>query len=410
MQEYHVIVIGGGPAGATVAALVAQHSHKVLVCERDAFPRFRIGESLMPGTYWTLQRLGVFDKMKKSPFTRKYSVQFYTKSGKAASPFYFNENEPEERAQTWQVLRSDFDKLMLDNARNKGAEVLHGVNVLDVLFDGERATGVRVKMPDKSVQDFKASVVVDASGQSALLSRKLKISRREPCLENAAIFSHFRGAARDCGIDEGATIIFQTENDDSWFWYIPLHNDVVSIGVVGHIDYLLTSRKKDAQAIFDEELTKCKALIPRLESATQLFPVKVTKEFSYKADRTAGDGWVLIGDAFGFLDPIYSSGIFLALKSGEMAADAINEAFEKNDFSAAQLGKFEAELLTGVEAIRKLVYAFYNREFSFARFLKKYPECRKDIINILVGNVYRESVNGLSVRLEEFVGGLENAC
>ena len=262
MREYHVIVIGGGPAGATVAALVAQHSHKVLVCERDAFPRFRIGESLMPGTYWTLQRLGVFDKMKKSPFTRKYSVQFYSKSGKAASPFYFKENEPEERAQTWQVLRSDFDQLMLDNARSKGAEVLHGVNVLDVLFHGKRATGVRVRMPDKSVQDFKANVVVDASGQSALLSRKLKISRREPCLENAAIFSHFRGAARDCGIDEGATIIFQTENDDSWFWYIPLHNDVVSVGVVGHIDYLLTRRKKDAQAIFDEELTKCKALGP----------------------------------------------------------------------------------------------------------------------------------------------------
>lgn len=403
MQTYDVIVIGGGPAGATVAALVAEQGHKVLVCERDEFPRFRIGESLMPGTYWTLQRLGIFDKMKKSPFTRKYSVQFFGKSGKAATPFYFNENEPEERAQTWQVLRSDFDQLMLENARAKGAEVLHGVNVLDVLFEDGQAVGIHAKMPDKSIQDFVASVIVDASGQSALLSRKLGISKREPCLENAAIYSHFKGAVRDRGIDEGATLILQTENGDSWFWQIPLHDDVVSVGVVGHIDYLLTGRKQSAQEIFDEELRKCKALAPRLENAEQLFPVKVTKEFSYKAERIAGNGWVLIGDAFGFLDPIYSSGIFLALKSGEMAADAINEALERDDFSSKQLGKFAPEFLNGVEAIRKLVYAFYSREFSFAHFLKKYPECRKDIINILVGNVYREPVNGLTRRLDEFV-------
>ncbi|MFQ5651106.1 MAG: NAD(P)/FAD-dependent oxidoreductase [bacterium] len=402
MNKVDVIIIGGGPAGATTAALVAETGRKVLVLERDQFPRFRIGESLMPGTYWTLQRLGLFDQMKKSAFVKKRSVQFYGRSGRAGAPFYFSENEPGERAQTWQVLRSEFDQLMLENARQKGADVRHGVQVVDVLFEGERAVGVRARLQDKSIQAFYAQVVVDASGQRALLSRKLRISTEEPRLQNAAIYSHFEGAARDEGIDGGATIIFHTQDGSSWFWYIPLHRNVVSIGVVGHIDYLLRRRKQGARAIFDEELAKCPALSPRLAGARQLFPLKTTKEFSYTADRIAGPGWVLVGDAFGFLDPIYSSGIFLALKSGEMAADAINDAFENDDFSAARLGAFAQEYLAGAEAIRKLVYAFYTREFSFARFLKQYPHCRKDIINILVGNVYREPVNGLFERMEAF--------
>ena len=396
-EPYDVIVIGGGPGGSTVATLVAEKGYRVLLLERDKHPEFKIGESLMPATYWTFKRLGVIEKLKASHFPEKYSVQFYSSSGKASAPFYFYRNDPHESSMTWQVLRSEFDQMLLENAQEKGAEIQRGVSVHEVLFDGEKAVGVRAKLADGRIEEFSAKVVVDSTGQSALISRKLKISTTEPQLKKASIFTHFEGGIRDEGIDEGATLILHTENKDSWFWYIPLPYDRVSVGVVGDLGYLLQDRRGSDgilshQAIFDEELAKCPALQPRITGAEQLFPVKVTKDFSYRANRIAGDGWVLVGDAFGFLDPVYSSGLFLALKSGEMAADTINEALEKEDFSAAQLGRFGTDFVAGMEAIRKLVYAFYTKDFSFARFLKRFPECQQGIVDILSGNVYRTDV------------------
>ena len=405
-QSYDVIVIGGGPAGSTTATLVAEKGHRVLLLERDKEPRFKIGESLVPATYWTFKRLGLLEKLKASHFPKKYSVQFYSGSGKSSKPFYFFENDSHESSVTWQVLRSEFDQMLLDNAAEKGAEVQRGVSVHEVLFDEDKAIGVRAKLANRNIEDLSASVIVDSTGQSAFISRRLKINKIEPELRKASIYTHFEGGMRDEGIDEGATLILHTVNKDSWFWYIPLPYDRVSIGVVGSIDYLLQNRrsldgKLDYQAIFEEELDKCPALKRRIKhshaehgkEATQLFPVKVTKEFSYRASQIAGDGWVLVGDAFGFLDPVYSTGLFLALKSGEMAADAINDAFEKDDFSGERLGKFGPEYVEGMEAFRKLVYAFYAQEFSFARFLKAHPECQQGIIDILSGNVFTKDVS-----------------
>lgn len=390
--HYDVIVIGGGPAGSTTAALVAEYGHRVLLLEREAFPRFQIGESLMPGTYWSFKRLGLLDKLERSAFVKKYSVQFFSSSGKGSAPFYFFKHDPHESSITYQVLRSEFDLMMLDNAREKGAEVVQGTSVHRVHFDGDRATGVQIKDRSGQVEDILADVLVDATGRSALISRKLKTKTVEPKLKKASIFTHFKGGMRDEGIDEGATLILHTRDKDSWFWYIPLPDDVVSVGVVGGLDTLLQKRGGTPQEIFDEELAKCIPMCERLASADQLFPMKVTQDFSYRSRTAAGEGWVLVGDAFGFIDPVYSSGVFLALKSGEMAADAIHEAIEKRDFSAEQLGKWVPEFLPGMEAIRKLVYAFYSKNFSFAKFLKAHPECIDGVINILKGDVYREDV------------------
>ncbi len=409
-QNYDVIVIGGGPAGSTAATLIAQKGQRVLLLERDGEPTFKIGESLIPATYWTFKRLGMLNKLRSSHFPQKYSVQFFTRTGKSSAPFYFFETNPHESAVTWQVLRSEFDQLLLDNAIEKGVEVRRGVSVRKVLFDGEKATGVVAQngttsqqsssRPDgksKNLETIHSTVVVDSTGQRSLIGKQLNLNTVEPNLKKASLFTHYEGAHRDKGIDEGATLIMHTEEKDSWFWSIPLPYNRTSVGVVGALDYLLQSRrdsdgKLNAQNIFDEELEKCQPLKQRLNGAKQLFPIQTTKDFSYRASKIAGENWVLIGDAFGFLDPVYSTGLFLALKSGEMAADAIIEAFDENDFSETQLGSFGQKFVDGMEAFRKLVYAFYTKEFSFGRFLSEYPEHLGGIVDILSGDVYRRDV------------------
>ena len=403
-QNYDTIIIGGGPAGSTAATLIAQQGYRVLLLERDAEPTFKIGESLIPATYWTFKRLGMLEKLRASHFPQKFSVQFFTRTGKATNPFYFFDTNPHESAVTWQVLRSEFDQMLLDNATEKGVEVRRGVRVRKVLFEGDRAVGV-VSQNGKNGQShgknnletIHGTVVVDSTGQRSLIGRQLDLNTIEPNLKKASLFTHYEGGHRDEGIDEGATLILHTEEKDSWFWSIPLPYNRTSIGVVGELDYLLQNRREpdgklNAQKIFDEELERCQPLKQRLEGAKQLFPIQTTKDFSYRASRIAGDNWVLIGDAFGFLDPVYSTGLFLALKSGEMAADAIIEAFRENDFSETQLGSFGHTFVAGMEAFRKLVYAFYTKEFSFARFLSEYPEHLGGIVDILSGDVYRRDV------------------
>ena len=405
-HNYDIIVIGGGPAGSTVATLVAEQGHRALLLERTSTPQFKIGESLIPATYWTFKRLGMLEKLRASHFPQKYSVQFYSRSGKASNPFYFFQTNPHDSAVTWQVLRSEFDQMLLDNAKEKGVEIRRGTGVREVLFQGDTATGVVTQNVDGTRETLNATVIVDSTGQRSLIGRQLNLNTTEPNLKMASLFTHYEGGHRDEGIDEGATLILHTEEKDSWFWSIPLPYNRTSIGVVGELDYLLQNRrdadsKLNFQKIFTEELAKCAPLQQRLEGANQLFPIQSTKDFSYRASRIAGNNWVLVGDAFGFLDPVYSTGLFLALKSGEMAADVIIEAFHKNDFSEAQLGSFGPAFVKGMEAFRKLVYAFYTKEFSFARFLSEYPEHQGGIVDILSGDVFRKDVTHIFPAMAE---------
>jgi flavin-dependent dehydrogenase len=393
MISTDVIVIGGGPAGSTAATLIAQHGYKVTLFERERFPRFHIGESLIPETYWVLGRLKMLDKMKKSHFIKKYSVQFVNANGKLSAPFYFHDNKPHECSQTWQVARSEFDLMMLRNAAEQGAQVHEMTRVLEVLFENERAVGVRIRKEDGTLEEVRAKVVVDASGQSAMLQNRFKLRLWDPVLNKGAVWTYWEGAYRDTGRDEGATLVIQTPNKQGWFWYIPLHNDIMSVGVVAPFDYLFKGRGSHEQTYL-EEVDRCPAVKERVRAAKRVTGYFATKDYSYRSRQVAGDGWVLIGDAFGFLDPLYSSGVLLALKSGELAADAIAEGLSRGDVSAAQLGKWGDQFNRGVDRMRRLVCEYYDG-FSFGKFVRNYPHLKNTVTDLLIGDLFTERVDAV---------------
>lgn len=401
--ETDVIVIGGGPAGATAATLIAQSGAGVQLFEREKFPRFHIGESLIPETYWVLERLNMLPKMKKSHFVKKHSVQFVNATGKLSAPFYFWDNKPHECSQTWQVVRSEFDQMMLENAREHGVTAHEGIRVLDVLFEGDRAVGVRIQDEEGGRHEVRAQVVVDASGQSGMLQNRFKLRVWDPVLNKGAIWTYWEGAYRDVGRDEGATIVIQTPNKQGWFWYIPLHNNRVSLGVVAPFDYLFKGRGSHEQTYL-EEVAKCPAVQERTSNANRVTGYFATKDYSYRATKWAGPGWVTIGDAFGFLDPLYSSGVLLALKSGEMAADAVVEGLKLGDTSGEQLGKWGDLLNQGIDRMRRLVCEYYDG-FSFGKFVKTNPHLTGRVTDLLIGDLFTDKVDEVWKPMEELYEG-----
>ena len=400
-HPYDAIIIGGGPSGCSAASILAEQGHRVLVLEREKFPRYHIGESLIPFCYGPLERLGLVGKMKSSCFQRKYSVQFVQPNGKASQPFYFfTRYDRETIASTWQVLRADFDLMLMEHAREKGAEVIEEISVKELLREGDRVVGVRAQKKSGEVVEFRAPITLDCTGKESFAAVRNGWRQKDPYLNKVAVWTYYKGSKREPGIDEGQTTVAFVP-DKGWFWHIPQHNDMVSVGVVAEGKYLTRGGVKNPKDIFHREVGENQWIKEHLSEGESTGDYYITSEYSFHSRHCGSEGLLLVGDAFCFLDPVFSSGLMLALKSGVLAADAVHEAIVARDFSPARFANYAATLRQGIENMRKLIYAFYNPNFSFKDVIMKYPDVAGDITDCLSGDVNKD-LGRLWKCIEEF--------
>jgi len=400
-NSFDAVIIGAGPAGSATAAILAEYGHRVLIVEREKFPRYHIGESLLPFTFQPLQRLGLIDKMRASAFVKKYSVQFVSPSGRASQPFYFfNRYDRDTVAQTWQVLRSEFDQLLLDNAREKGAIVREETTVHELIREDQRVAGVRAETKGGGVVEYRAPITLDCSGKEAFCAVRNHWRTKDPGLNKIAVWTYYKGAQRDEGIDAGATTVAYVP-EKGWFWYIPQHNDRISVGVVAEGKYLTRGGVKSSEAIFKREIEENQWIKQHLARGEQIGSYFLTSEYTHHSKHCGMAGLLLVGDAFAFLDPVFSSGVMLALKSGTLAGEEVHKAIVEQDFSPGRFAEYGRYIREGVENMRKLVYAFYNPKFSFRKLTDKYPDAVGSVTDCLSGDVNKD-FSQLWRQIEEF--------
>jgi flavin-dependent dehydrogenase len=388
-----VLVIGGGPAGTTAATMLARRGRKVVLIDKARHPRFHIGESLIPFCWYTLDRLGLARRMEQSRCVKKFSVQFVGTSGADTRPFYFFEHLHHPSAVAWQVLRSDFDTMLLDNARANGVDVIEGEKAERMLLENERVVGASTRNESGGVQERRATLTIDASGRDAIAPAQFGWRLLDEELNRFAVWTYFRGALRDPGIDAGATTVASVPGG-GWFWYIPLHDDVISVGVVQKKEHLFQPGEGGSQEALERvywRMVKTNPWVERhLAQGERCDEFRVTNEYSYRSRHCSRDGLVLAGDALSFLDPIFSSGVYLALRMGELVAEASEAALAVGDVSAGRFADYGASVSAGVHAIRRLVYSFYAPDFTFSQAVKRDPASRVDISDLLIGNFFRD--------------------
>src|SRR5436190_2443876 len=387
-ENYDAIVIGGGPAGSCSSAILGEYGHRVLVLEREKCPRCHIGESLIRFTLGPLERIGLIPKMKTSHFVKKYSVTFVQPDGRRSQPFYFFARYDRETvAQTWQVLRSEFDQMLLDNAREKGAEIREETAVNRLLMDGEQVVGVEAtdRCTGRTYK-VRAPITLDCTGKEAFTANKRGWRMRDPYLNKIAVWTYYKGSKREPDIDEGATTVAYVP-EKGWFWHIPQHDDMVSVGVVAEGKYLTRGGVKEPREIFHREVEENQWIKDHLAEGESTGEYFITSEYSRRSRYCAAPGLLLVGDAFAFLDPVFSSGVMLALKSGHLAGEAVHEGLVNGDLSPEHFAPYGRAIREGVENMRKLVYAFYDPAFSFREVIKAHPEAGGMITDCLSGDV-----------------------
>jgi flavin-dependent dehydrogenase len=356
-ERFEVIVIGGGPAGASVATELARKGRHVVLCEREQFPRFHIGESLLPCSMPLFERLGVLPELERR-FLPKYGAEFVTLDAKLSRHYPFAEGLVEGSASAFQVDRAEFDQVLLDNAAKAGVDVRQGAHVTRFDTDTRRAY-VSGRRDSGDRFEIEADFLVDATGQKSLVAGRLGLRRMDTALRNFSVFSHYKGAKRYTGKREGDISVVLAPQ--GWWWVIPLKNDRTSVGYVAPAK-AQRGRKLD-EAFLNEEIAASEFLRDRLEGAERVAPVRTISDWSYSSERMVGDRWLLVGDAATFIDPVFSTGVYLGMIGAFRAAEAIQRAFERRRFSAVEFAGYERWVQRGVGTYRKFVRGFYQPQF-----------------------------------------------
>jgi flavin-dependent dehydrogenase len=401
LQQTDVLVIGGGPAGSTVATLLARRGHHVTLLEKERHPRFHIGESLLPANLPLLEQLGVAEQVRAIGM-QKWGAEFVSPWDGRQQDFRFAEAWDKSMPYAYQVRRSQFDEILIRNAAQAGAHVIEGCRVRSVEL--QRGARVEAHHQDGRRQHWQARYLVDASGRDTFLASNLGVKRRNPRHNSAAIFGHFSGAERNPGERAGHISIYWF--DHGWFWFIPLHDGASSIGAVVW-PYYLKSRSVPVQEFFLATIAQCPPLARRLANATLISEVEATGNYSYSSTRSHGEGYLLLGDAYAFIDPVFSSGVLLAMHSAFVGADAVDACLRTPSRARAALREFDRSLRCGPREYSWFIYRVSTptmRELLLApRNLLRMKEA---MLSVLAGDIFGSTPIWGSVRAFKLTYGL----
>ena len=386
-SECDVAIIGGGPAGSTAAALLAERGYRVTLLEKAHHPRFHIGESLLPANLPLLEKLGVADEVKAIGM-EKWAAEFVSPWHEHKQTFEFSFALDKSMPMAYQVRRSEFDEILIRNASRKNARVVEGCQVHDVNFLPDNAGAlIQARHDDGSAETVHARFVLDASGRDTFLGNRFKAKRRNKKHNSTAIYGHFTGAERNPGRAEGNITIFWFEH--GWFWFIPLADGTTSVGAVSWPYYLKTRNKKSLEQFFQETIALCPPLNKLLQQAKLTSPVEATGNFSYVCDRTHGSNYLLLGDAYTFIDPVFSSGVMLAMHSAFVGADTVDTCLRHPQKAASALKKFDRMMRVGPKEFSWFIYRVTNptlrNMFMGPRNVFRVQEA---LLSVLAGDVF----------------------
>lgn len=385
-RECDILVIGGGPAGSTVAPILAGKGYKVVMLEKAHHPRFHIGESLLPTNLPLFQRMGIADEVKAIGM-EKWGAEFVSPHHDMPQSFHFADAWDKSMPYAYQVKRDEFDEILIRNASRKGVEVHEGCKAQAIDFLPDNSAMVRAQHDDGREDEWHARFIVDASGRDTFLANRFQIKHRNPKHNSSAVYGHFANARRHEGRAEGNITIFWF--DHGWFWFIPMMNDTTSIGMVTWPYYMRTKGERNLERFFMDGIAMCPALAERLKDATLMTEVEATGNFSYVSESNHGSNYVMLGDAYAFIDPVFSSGVMLAMNSGVIAAEAIDTCLRRPARAAAALKRFDRQMKHGPKEFSWFIYRVTNPIMrDFFMYPKNIFRMKEALLSVLAGDIF----------------------